>query len=181
MGRLENFVTKPELAAALATLKAELIIMAEMSAMEMRLTKAMLRQTYAIRSAVVALAIGGAIARLIVHWFESRRDQALAFKTTPDPRQAHCGARARLPGSPNERKREGELPLNRANCFAAKAKTAQRTKRGVPHDRPISPKNLVVSQFEFQQRVEAVQKRRCVIGGWLASWQFSIVGFRRAC
>ena len=108
MGRLENFVTKPELAAALATLKAEL--MAEMSAMEMRLTKAMLRQTYAIRSAVVALAIGGAIARLIVHWFESRRDQALAFKTTPDPRQAHCGARARLPGSPNERKR---LPCHR--------------------------------------------------------------------
>ena len=51
MGRLENFVTKPELAAALANLKAEL--MAEMSAMEMRLTKAMLRQTYAILSAVV--------------------------------------------------------------------------------------------------------------------------------
>jgi hypothetical protein len=148
MGRLENFVTKPELAAALATLKAEL--MAEMSAMEMRLTKAMLRQTYAILSAVVALAIGG-VARK-----SARAIQALAFKTTPDPRQAHCGARARLPGSQNERKREGELPLNRANCFAAKAKTAQRTKRGVPHDRPISPKNLVVSQFEFQQWVEAV-------------------------
>jgi hypothetical protein len=32
---------------------------------------------------------------------------------------------------------------------------------------------------EFQQWVEAVYKRRCVIGGWLAGWRFSIVGFRR--
>ena len=39
----------------------------------------------------------------------------------------------------------------------------------------------LASQFEFQQWVEAVQKRRCVIGGWLASWQFSIVAFRRTC
>ena len=39
----------------------------------------------------------------------------------------------------------------------------------------------VVSQFEFQQWVEAVEKRRCVIGGLLAGWRFSIVGFRRTC
>jgi pimeloyl-ACP methyl ester carboxylesterase len=37
------------------------------------------------------------------------------------------------------------------------------------------------SLFFTQSQAEAVQKRRCVIGGWLASWQFSIVAFRRTC
>jgi hypothetical protein len=47
-------------------------------------------------------------------------------------------------------------------------------------ENPVSSRQAMESVIRrFHPRL--CKKRRCVIGGWLAGWRFSIVGFRRTC
>jgi hypothetical protein len=72
-------------------------------------------------------------------------------------------------------------PNFNANTSFASYPVVQRTTNGPMNGG--SWRKLVVQIGNVNGRIppRLCKKRRCVIGGWLAGWRFSIVGFRRTC